>query len=62
MPPTTAKAKKAFRPMPGAMPTGQFATNAIIKLPIAAAKQVATKTAPLSMPVEDKIAGLTNKM
>jgi hypothetical protein len=48
--------------MPGAMPTGQFATNAIIKLPIAAAKQVATNTAPLSMPVEDKIAGLTNNM
>jgi len=62
MAPTTVKAKKALSPMPGAIPTGQLAQKAMMKQPKAAAKQVATMTAPLSMPVVPKILGLTNTM
>ncbi len=60
--PTTVKAKNAFRPMPGAMPTGKFAANAMISDPSAAARQVATNTAPASMPVVERISGLTKTM
>src|SRR5690625_756110 len=52
--PTTVKAKKAFKPIPGAKPMGQLATNAIVVVPTTAAKQVATKIAPRSMPVEER--------
>ena len=62
MAPTTPKAKKALRPMPGAMPIGHFATVAMISEPSAAARQVATNTELLSMPVEDRISGLTKMM
>jgi hypothetical protein len=34
----------------------------MISVPTAAARQVATNTAPWSMPVADRIAGLTNMM
>ena len=56
---TTVKAKKALRPMPGAMPIGQLATVAMTMEPSAAARQVATKTASRSMPVVDRMSGLT---
>ena len=42
--------KKALRPIPGARPTGQFANSPINRQPIAAPIQVATKTAPESIP------------
>ena len=57
--PTTVKAKKAFSPIPGAMPMGQLAHSAMTADPMAAARQVATKTALLSMPVVDRMEGLT---
>lgn len=60
--PTTVKAKNAFRPMPGAMPTGKLAANAITSEPSAAARQVATNTAPGSMPVVARMSGLTKTM
>tara|TARA_B100001079_G_C16396337_1_gene509251 strand:- start:944 stop:1678 length:735 start_codon:yes stop_codon:yes gene_type:complete len=60
--PTTEYVKNAFKPMPGAKPTGQFAVNPIIKQAIEAAKQVPTKTAPKSIPVEDIICGFTKMM
>src|SRR5690606_20869809 len=59
---TTVNAKKAFSPMPGAMPMGQLATSAMISDPSAAARQVATNTALRSMPVEDRMSGLTKMM
>ncbi|MNY20349.1 hypothetical protein D3C86_1538230 [compost metagenome] len=59
---TTVKAKNAFRPMPGAMPIGQLATSAITSEPSAAARQVATKTASRSMPVDERMSGLTKMM
>ena len=59
MAPTTVKAKNAFNPMPGAMPMGQLAHKAMIADPTAAARQVATKTALRSMPVVDRMSGLT---
>ena len=62
MPRTTPYVKNAFKPMPGASAIGRFAQRPIMKQPIAAAKQVATKTAPLSMPASASIAGLTNMM
>ena len=60
--PTTVKAKNAFRPMPGAMPTGKLAASAITAEPSAAARQVATNTAPASMPVVPRISGFTKTM
>lgn len=45
--------------MPGAMPMGQFAQSAMIADPSAAARQVATKTASRSIPVEDRMSGFT---
>ncbi|MNV04132.1 hypothetical protein D3C71_944200 [compost metagenome] len=60
--PTTVKAKNAFKPMPGAMPTGKLAASAITTEPSAAARQVATNTAPASMPVVPRISGLTKTM
>ncbi len=55
MTPTTVKAKKAFSPMPGAMPMGQLAHIPMISEPSAAARQVATKTASRSIPVVDRM-------
>src|SRR5690625_2206693 len=60
--PTTVKAKNALRPMPGAIPMGQLATKAMVKVPTTAAKQVATNTAPRSMPVLERMSGLTKMM
>ncbi|MNI86312.1 hypothetical protein D3C73_1433980 [compost metagenome] len=48
--------------MPGAMPIGQLATSAITSEPSAAARQVATKTASRSMPVDERMSGLTKMM
>ena len=48
--------------MPGAMPIGQRATSAMMREPSAAATQVATKIALRSMPVVDRISGLTKMM
>ena len=62
MTPTTVKAKKAFSPMPGAMPTGKLAHIPMISEPRAAARQVATKTALRSMPVVERMSGLTKMM
>ncbi len=59
---TTVKAKKAFSPMPGAMPIGQLAISAITSEPSAAARQVATNTALRSMPVDDRMSGFTKMM
>ncbi|MCY1365308.1 hypothetical protein D9M69_521480 [compost metagenome] len=59
---TTVNAKKAFRPMPGAIPMGQLAISAITSEPSAAARQVATNTALRSMPVDDRMSGLTKMM
>ncbi len=59
---TTVKAKNALRPMPGAMPIGQLATSAMTAEPRAAARQVATKIALRSMPVVDRMSGLTKMM
>ena len=56
------KAKNAFSPMPGAMPIGQFAHSAITSDPSAAARQVATNTASRSIPVVDRMSGLTKMM
>ena len=44
--PTTVYVKNAFKPIPGANPTGQFANMPITKHAIAAARQVPTKIAP----------------
>jgi hypothetical protein len=60
--PTTVKAKKAFRPMPGAIAMGQLASRAMMAEPSAPARQVATNTEPWSMPVVERICGLTNTM
>ncbi len=48
--------------MPGARPMGQLASRAMMSEPSAAATQVATKTDPLSMPVLDRMSGLTKMM
>ena len=45
--------------MPGASATGKLAQKPMMKQPKAAAKQVATNTAPLSIPASASIAGLT---
>ena len=48
--------------MPGASATGKLAYSPISAEPNAVARQVATNTAPLSMPVSASIAGLTKAM
>ncbi len=45
--------------MPGASAMGRLAHKPIIKQPAAAAKHVATKTAPLSIPASASMAGFT---
>ena len=62
MPSTTEKAKNAFNPIAGAKPNGKLATKPIRKQPTAAPKQVAVTKAPASMPVSDKMLGLTAMM
>ena len=62
IPLTTPKVKKALRPMPGAIATGQFAHRPMIAVPMKAAKIVAVKTAPKSMPASLRIKGLTTMM
>ena len=52
---TTVNVKKAFRPIPGAKPTGQLAYKPIAKQAKAAAIQVPTKLAPGSIPAADMI-------
>jgi hypothetical protein len=53
---------KALSPMPGAMAIGQFAQKPMTAEPIAAARQVATNTALPSIPVLERIFGLTKMM
>ena len=48
--------------MPGAMATGQFAHRPMITVPMTAARMVAVKTAPKSMPASERISGLTTMM
>ena len=55
-------AKKALSPMLGAWAKGSFAINASSSVDIAAASAVAVNSAPLSIPVVDKIAGFTASM
>ena len=62
IPCTTAKAKYALSPIPGASAIGKFAITPISIDPIAAARQVATKAAPGSMPAAAMIEGLTTMM
>ncbi len=61
-PSTTVKAKKAFSPMPGAWAIGRFAHSPMTRVPSAAARQVATKTAPGSIPAASRKLGLTKTM
>ena len=61
-PNTTVNVKNALSPIPGACANGTLATKPIINVPIAAASIVATNTAPLSMPVKDKMLGFTKIM
>ena len=60
--PATVKAKKAFRPIPGAKAIGKFANNPINNVPTIAANTVATNTAPLSIPAIASKLGLTAKI
>jgi len=62
IPNTTEYVKKAFNPIPGAKAIGYLATTPIMIVPIAAASAVATKTAPVSIPVGSSTLGFTNKM
>ena len=62
MPRTTPYVKNAFIPIPGAIATGQLAHSPMIPVPIAAARMVAVKTAPKSMPASFRIKGLTTMM
>lgn len=62
IPNTTEYVKNAFSPMPGASPIGKFARSPIMIDPNAAARAVAMKTAPRSMPVSPRIEGLTAKI
>jgi hypothetical protein len=48
--------------MPGAIATGKLANSPISAEPKAAARQVATNTAPLSIPASARIVGLTKAM
>ncbi len=59
---TTENAKKAFSPMPGAWAMGSFAHRPMIPVPSAAARHVATNTAPKSMPASGRMPGLTTTM
>ena len=56
------KAKKALRPILGAWANGNLAINASNRVEMAAARAVAVKRAPLSIPVVARIAGLTARM
>lgn len=49
-------------PRLGAVAIGYLAKSPINKQPIALARAVAVKTAPLSIPEAPKISGLTNKI
>ena len=62
IPNTRVKAKKAFRPIPGACAKGNLARKANNKVPIAEARAVAVKTAPLSIPVALRISGFTARI
>ncbi|OPZ83505.1 MAG: hypothetical protein BWY74_04437 [Firmicutes bacterium ADurb.Bin419] len=57
--PQTTYVKNALRPIPGACAYGTLANNPITSVPITAARMVATKTAPLSIPVFSNIVGFT---
>ena len=48
--------------MPGARAIGKLASNPISRLPMAAARHVATKAAPGSMPAAAMIEGFTATM
>jgi hypothetical protein len=57
-----ANTKKAFKPILGARANGQLAYIPIIRVTIAAARQVATITAPKTIHVLLRIAGLTKNI
>ena len=57
--PQTVMAKKRFRPIPGARAMGYLASSPISSVARALEIHVATITAPLSIPVEDRTAGCT---
>src|SRR5512145_3081885 len=59
---TTVKAKKALSPIPGASAKGNFAHKAITRVATIADIAVAEKTAFLSMPVAERISGLTARI
>ncbi len=62
MPCTSVKAKKALIPMLGACAKGSFAMNASSKVERAVASAVAVNTAPLSIPVEERMEEFTARI
>ena len=56
---TTVKAKNAFKPIPGANAKGSLAQKAMSKVATIEASAVVVNKAAWSMPVADKILGLT---
>jgi len=62
IPSTTVNAKNALRPIPGASANGSFAYNPITNVANREDNAVAVKIAPKSIPVSDKINGLTIKI
>lgn len=59
----TVKTKKAFGPIPGAIPNGIFATTAIMSVLMMATRAVAVKTAPAGIPSRvENIPGLTARI
>ncbi len=60
--PQTTKAKKRIKPIPGANAKGSLAQKAMTTVAITDAKAVAVNNAPLSIPVVERISGLTASM
>ena len=56
------KAKNALRPILGAWAKGNLAIKANSSVAMAEARAVAVKSAPLSIPVVERMAGLTARM
>ena len=60
--PQRVKAKKKLRPIPGASATGSRAKMPVDAVASAAPRQVATMTAPVSIPAAPSTMGLTRTM
>ena len=60
--PHSVKAKKKLRPIPGARATGKRANTPADAVANAAPTQVATMTAPVSIPAAPSTMGLTSTM